>query len=206
MADFNIAAAMAAIQQQRDAQPLRYAPGTLSLDARKAMEQKRQFNNELAENQRQFNIEAQMKAAAAARAASGGGGGGSGGTGGKLSQWEQKIVGQNLANNTVLSRYQENAEKYKDGSNVDPLHWAIREALTGTTAEGTSSGVYQNILDSSGDPTKAVDALLGSLGMDAKGYFSGNNAGLGNIYNTVKGKQQSEQSLMNQVLADYMNQ
>jgi hypothetical protein len=76
MADFNIAAAMAAIQQQRDAQPLRYAPGTLSLDARKAMEQKRQFNNELAENQRQFNIEAQMKAAAAARAASGGGGGG----------------------------------------------------------------------------------------------------------------------------------
>lgn len=198
MANFNLAAAMAAVQKQRDAQPLRYAPGNLTLDARKAMEQKRQFNEELAEKAREADMDAQLKAAQIAAA-----GRSSGNSGGNLSQWQQKIVGQNLANNAAVAKYQENLSKYKDGSNVDPLHWAIREVLTGQTANGQSSGLSQSILDSSGDPTKAVDALLGSLGTDAENYFTGNNKGLGDIYKASKNKL-STTDVMDQMLGDYL--
>lgn len=186
MADFNIAAAMNALGQQRAAQPLKYLPGTQTGGAKDRIEKARQFDAELAENKRQFGIDSEIRRAAAARSASSGGNTG----GSDLNQWQQKLVGQGLANDYAKSTYQANIKKLgAEANGQDPLYYTIKDVLMGVDNNGGETGTPGKIAMSSADPAESVDALLRSLGTTSDEYFKRpGNSDLGGVYTSQKGK------------------
>lgn len=189
----DLAALAAAVKKQRQAQPQQYAPGALTLDTRGLMEDKRQFNEKLAEEQRQFDTEAQLKAAQIAAAGRSGGNSGtkSGNPFGNLSQWELKLLAQSEADKAVNSIYQQNVALGAEGNpnGRDPLYYAIKEALTGYDIKDQNTGLSGQIKGNAASSTSAVDSLLGSLGTTADEWFAKpQNADLGKIYTSQKGK------------------